>query len=147
MNTYLYTCQHCYQEFVPTRRGIQKFCSDSCRSSHHQCNTRLQQKKTDSLNGKKETKKVKNNGEGKKKGKEKSKEMSFAGIGNAAAGTAFVDIATRLLTAEHNKPATKGDLMKLLNRLSGYVRIEDLEPNLFGEKPYLEIETGKTIYR
>jgi len=144
MNTYLYTCQHCHQEFIPTRRGIQKFCSNSCRSSHHQCDTRLQKKMTDSLNGKKE---VKNNEEGKKKGEEKSPGMSWAGVGNAAAGTAFVDTVKNIFTPEHNKPATKGDLIELSNRLSRYVRIEDMEPNLFGQKPYLEIETRKIIYR
>ena len=49
METYLYTCQHCFKEFVPTRRRVHKFCSDSCRVSHHQCNKRLQQKKEDCL--------------------------------------------------------------------------------------------------
>jgi len=133
MKTYLYTCKHCYKEFIPTRRGIQKFCSASCRSSHHQCNSRLQQKTTDSLNG--------------KKGEEKGPGMSWAGVGNAAAGTAFVDTVKNIFTPEHNKPATKGDLIELSNRLSRYVRIEDMEPNLFGQKPYLEIETRKIIYR
>jgi len=88
---------------------------------------------TDSLNG--------------KKVEEKSASMSWSGVGNAAAGTAIVDIATKYFTPEHKKPVTKGDLIKLSNRLSRYVRIEDLEPNLFGQKPYLKIETGKIIYR
>ena len=49
METYLYTCKHCNKEFRPTRRGVQKFCSDSCRVGHHQCNTRMTQRIFDSL--------------------------------------------------------------------------------------------------
>lgn len=148
METYLYTCKHCNKEFRPTRRGVQKFCSNSCRSSHHQCNTRLTQKLLNSL-----TTKNKTNGEiekfkseGKKNENEKKEEMSLAGIGNAAAGTAFVDTLKHLLTPENNKPATKGDLLKLANHLNRYHRIKDLEPNIFGHFPYLDIKTGNRIY-
>ena len=42
--------------------------------------------------------------------KTKVEKMSMAGVGNAAAGTAAVMLANRLLTAEENRPATKKDL-------------------------------------
>lgn len=86
--------------------------------------------------------------EGKEKGELKSKteEMSISGIGNAAAGTAFVDAIKHMLTPEHNKPATKGDLVKLANHLKGYHRIKNLKPDVYGQFPYLEVETGNLIY-
>lgn len=148
METYLYTCKHCCKEFRPTRRGVQKFCSDSCRVGHHQCNNRLQQIKEDSLAEinqfkigveklqKKRKKKEKRNSEG----------MSLPGIGNAAAGTALLDVAKSLFTPEHNKPATKGDLLNLANHLNRYRRIENFKPDIFGQKPYLDLETGKMVY-
>jgi len=82
-----------------------------------------------------------------KKGEEKSTGISLGGIGNAALGTAIVDTATRHFTAKLNRPATKGDLIELSNRLSRYVRIVNIEPNYLGQRPYLEIETGNVIYR
>ncbi|NVO86764.1 hypothetical protein [Hymenobacter terrestris] len=33
-NSHLLACQHCHQEYVPVKRGTQKFCSSSCRSTH-----------------------------------------------------------------------------------------------------------------
>ena len=31
-----YTCNYCQQNFVPKRRRVQKYCSNSCRSSAYQ---------------------------------------------------------------------------------------------------------------
>lgn len=149
MGNYLYTCKHCYKEFRPARRGVQKFCCDSCRVSHHQCIIRLQQKKADALAEMNQlnTGVEKSRKKGKKKGKKKSEGMSISGIGDAAVGIAIVDTLKSLFTAEHNKPATKGDLLKLVNHLSRYQLIKSLEPNIFGQKPYLDLETGIVIYR
>ena len=144
MKTYLYTCKHCYKEFRPTRRGVQKFCSDSCRVSNHQCNKRLQQVVPDSLAGSKELKPKKK--KGKKNRKEKKEGMSLTGIGDAAVGTAIVDTIKNIFTPEHNKPATKGDIIKLANHLTRYRRIESMEHNLWGHYPYLEMETGKVVH-
>lgn len=150
MKTYLYTCKHCFKEFSPTRRGVQKFCSDSCRASHHQCNNRNKQKLQDSLVAKNgtngEIEKFKKEGKNKEKGKSKTEEMSISGIGNAAAGTALVDTIKHMFTPEHNKPATKGDLVKLGNHLSRYHRIKNLKPNIYGHFPCLEVETGNLVY-
>ncbi|WP_460615753.1 hypothetical protein [Hymenobacter seoulensis] len=27
-------CRHCHKDYVPAKRGTQKFCSGSCRSTH-----------------------------------------------------------------------------------------------------------------
>jgi len=146
MNTHLYTCKHCFKEFLPTRRGVQKFCSASCRASHHQCNSRKAQKENNSLilNNEITEKVVKLKKKGKKKGKEEG--LNIPGIGNAALGTVLADTAKHMLTPEHNKPVTKGDLSKLVNNLKGYHRIKNLQPNILGYLPYLEVETGNLVY-
>jgi len=151
METYLYTCKHCNKEFRPTRRGVQKFCSDSCRVGHHQCNTRMTQRIFDSLAiSNDSTKAVEKS---KKKEKEKEKEegrsegMSLAGIGNAAAGIAITEAVINIFTPEHNKPATKGDLLNLANHLNRYRRIKNIKPDIFGKNPYLDLETGIVVYR
>jgi len=152
METYLYTCKHCYKEFRPTRRVVQKFCSDSCRVGHHQCNKRAKQKNSDSLKKRDEFSKAleelkKKKREEKKKEEGRSEGMSLAGIGNAAVGTALTDLAVNVFTPEHNKPATKGDLLDLRNHVSRYRRIENMKPNLIEQKPYLDLETGIVIYK
>jgi len=143
METYLYTCKHCGKEFSPTRRRAQKFCKDSCRVSYHQCNKRLQQVVPDSLAGSKELKPKKKIG---KKGKKKKEGMSLSGIGDAAVGTAIVETVKNIFTPEHNKPATKGDIIKLANHLTRYRRIESMQHNIWGHYPYLEMETGKVVH-
>lgn len=32
--SYTLVCQHCHKDYVPVKRGTQKFCSSSCRSTH-----------------------------------------------------------------------------------------------------------------
>jgi len=145
METYLYTCNHCDKEFIPKKRRTQKFCKDSCRVSHHQCNKRLQQVVPDSLAGSKELKPKKK--KGKKRRKEKKEGMSLTGIGDAAVGTLIVDKLTGMLTPEQNKPATKGDIVKLANYLTRYHLIENMVSNDIGQKPFLDIETGLVVYR
>lgn len=154
METYLYICKHCYKEFRPTRRGVQKFCSDSCRVGHHQCNTRMKQRILDSLIISSEsTKAIEKSKKKKIKKKKKKKEegrsegLSLVGIGNAAAGTAIAEAVINIFTPEHNKPATKGDLLNLANHLNRYRIIENMESDIFGQKPYLDLETGKIVYR
>lgn len=93
-----YTCGYCKVGFVPKRRGVQKFCSASCRVRSHQV--------------KKKALLVKNSNSDKNKLSEKMKveKISIAGVGNAAAGTGLVMVAKHLLTKEENRPATKKDL-------------------------------------
>lgn len=73
--------------------------------------------------------------------------MSLAGIGNAAAGTVIVDTVKNMFTSEHNKPATKGDLLNLKNHLNRYRRIKNMKLNLIEQKPFLDLETGLIIYK
>jgi hypothetical protein len=77
----------------------------------------------------------------------KKEGMSLAGIGNAAAGTLIVDKLTSMLTPEQNKPATKGDIVKLANYLTRYQKINNIKPNAIGQNPFLDKETGLVVYR
>ena len=95
METRTYECQYCRKEYVPKRRGVQKFCSDSCRVRTHQ----LKSKKP-----KGEEITIANNI---KTGKTKIGQMSLAGAGNAALAMFGVNIITDLLTKFENKQATK----------------------------------------
>jgi len=112
----------------------------------------VKQKNSDSLKKRDEFSKAleelkKKKREEKKKEEGRSEGMSLAGIGNAAAGTVIVDTVINMLTPEHNKPATKGDLLDLRNHLNRYRRIKNMKPNLIEQKPYLDLETGLIIYK
>ena len=112
MENKYYTCQFCRKEFIPTRRKIQKFCSDTCRNKHFFHKKKLVTKKD--LNEAVKTEEQQN--------LEKEKEpiavekMSASGVGNAAVGALLVEGVkgiAKAFQAEHNKPATKGDIEEL----------------------------------
>ena len=85
-----YICNYCRKEYIPKRRGVQKFCSNSCRVGSHN----LEKKKSKTgLVPAPQTVKSENT---------KIEEMSFAGVGNAIVGT---------LTSELVKPI----FLKFLN--------------------------------
>ncbi|MAX71247.1 MAG: hypothetical protein CMC76_09130 [Flavobacteriaceae bacterium] len=73
--------------------------------------------------------------------------MSLAGIGNAATGTLLADTITKLLTSEKNKPATKGDLISIIEKLNArYHPIKNLPANHLGDYPYYDMQEGIVIY-
>ena len=120
METKLYVCQYCKTEFIPKRRGVQKFCSNSCRVRSHQ----LKNRKPINCLVKKE-----DNMQSDKASVEK---MSLAGVGNAAAGTLAVEALKTLFIKEENKPATKGDLKQLSKKLEQFQEILNIKKDLFG---------------
>lgn len=105
METRTYECQYCRKEYVPKRRGVQKFCSDSCRVRTHQ----IKNKKTNVAEVTIEKTKT---------DKTKIEQMSLAGVGNAALAMFGVNIITDLLTKFENKQATKQDVIQLKLKLS-----------------------------
>jgi hypothetical protein len=128
-NNYKYTCEYCYGKFVPKRRRVQKYCSNSCRSKAYH---------------------VRKNGpplKGVPGGVTPTEKMSLAGVGNAAAGTAAVTILANLLTKEENKPATKGDLNKIAETLKRYHKIINLGADPNGRLPYFDLETKMVVYK
>ena len=135
MNKYLYTCQYCSKEYKPNRRYKQRFCSNSCRVNSFNRN-------------KLKVPIIKSNVENETKQPLKIDAMSFAGVGNAAAGSLAVQLATNFLTPKENKPATKGDLQNLTKTLQQrYHPVFNMPLRHDGAKPFYDIETQTIVYK
>lgn len=137
MDTYLYTCQYCGKDYKPNRRKKQKYCSNSCRTRAFVIRTGkgLKSLPNESSNS----------------AEKKSESMSWAGVGNAAAGTLAINLATNLatnlFTNEENKPATKKDLKNLIGNLNQrYHSIKNLPNRLDGALPYFDTQTQRIVY-
>ncbi|UAM97288.1 hypothetical protein K8354_13290 [Polaribacter litorisediminis] len=133
METRLYCCDYCKKEFLPTRRKVQKFCSNSCRSKSHHQKTKVS-KALSTLKGVTKTEKT------------SIDKISLAGVGNSAIGNLAVNLAEKLLTAEENKPATKKDIQSIANKLKRYHLIKNMRPNFNGQRPYFDVELGVLLY-
>lgn len=135
METRYYICNYCKKEYLPKRRKVQKFCSNSCRVSAHKIKTN---KKQSELVTVEQTTKPDNS---------KLGAMSFAGVGNAAAGSLAVEAMKSIFTKEENKAATKGDLQKLALKLERFQLIKNMSPNINGQMPYFDNVVGVVVYR
>ncbi|WP_372938683.1 hypothetical protein [Seonamhaeicola sp.] len=135
-NQKYYTCQYCYQEFVPKRRRVQKYCSNTCRSkAYHERKTKgnLPVTPEETLPKSENT--------------EQKDSMSLSGVGNAAAGSLLADGIKALVTKNDNKAATKGDINLLLEKLGGrYHLVKNMTPNSEGAHPYYDLLDGKIVY-
>ncbi|WP_458626000.1 hypothetical protein [Winogradskyella sp. PC D3.3] len=135
-NKQFYTCEYCYKEFEPKRRRVQKYCSDTCRSkAYHARKTKtLIPIETNNIT----VPKISN---------PQKPKMSLGGVGNATAGTLAADAIKSLLTKASNKPATKGDLSQLVEKLNGrYHLVKNMNPNAFGQYPYFDLIEGVVVY-
>lgn len=132
-----YICNYCYKEFEPKRRRVQRYCSNNCRSKAYHA------RKTNALTtSKSEDLAITNNDNNSQK-----ETMSLAGVGNATAGTLAADAIKSLLTKESNKPATKGDLTQLLEKLNNrYHLVSNMPPNALGQYPYFDMVEGVIVY-
>lgn len=132
-------CHHCGDNYIPKRRGVQRFCSNSCRSRYwfeNQQKNQLPDKSLHSLSIKTQQEKGK-----------KGESMSLAGVGNAAAGAAIVEIGKNMLTAKDNKPATKKDIQELKELfIERYLPINNLQYDHLGRAPYYDIDTNNVVY-
>lgn len=131
-----YICEYCYTEYIPKRRGVQKYCSNSCRSNA--CRVRNQNKlittKSDTIIPTIEP-------------VHKKEEMSIVGVGNAAAGVIIANTIKTVFTKEDNKPATKGDIKLLTEKLQRrYHLVKNMPPNLYGEYPHFDLQENIIIY-
>jgi hypothetical protein len=132
MDKYSYTCNNCGKDYIPKRRVVQKYCSNSCRTRA------FIQKKTKTglsvpdLKSKEPT---------------KIETMSLAGVGNTVAGVAIVKLAENLFISESNKPATKRDIKNLEAKIiKRYYPVKNLPLNLNGLKPYFDLESCLVVY-
>lgn len=134
MDKYFYICNNCGKDYIPKRRRVQKYCSNSCRTKAYL----LRNPKTGlSLANTKNEESIPT----------KIDKMSWAGVGNAAAGTAAVKLAEYLLVPEANKPATKSDLKNLEAKIiKRYHLIKNLPQNRFGKSPYFDIQQCCILY-
>lgn len=133
MDNFLYKCQYCGKDYKPNRRKKQIYCSNSCRTRAFQ----IRKKAAHQLSIINSEKKI----------EKKSESMSWAGVGNAAAGNFAANMAVNLFTASENKPATKKDINNLLNKLKQrYYPILNIPQRQDGAKPYYDIETKNYTY-
>ncbi|QXP71276.1 hypothetical protein H0I29_04090 [Polaribacter sp. R2A056_3_33] len=129
-----YICNYCRKEYIPKRRGVQKFCSNSCRVGSHN----LEKKKSKTgLVPAPQTVKSENT---------KIEEMSFAGVGNVIVGTFTSELVKSIFTKEENKPATKGDLKLISSKLERFQIIKNMNPNFNGQKAYYDNEQKIIVY-
>ncbi|MBD3863395.1 MULTISPECIES: hypothetical protein [Flavobacteriaceae] len=133
MDRYTYNCNYCGVEYTPKRRYKQKYCSNSCR-----------------VNAFTKRKKVTRNLPTKENQEKPStiNKMSWSGVGNAAVGTLATNIVTNIFTKEENKPATKGDIKKLINKThQGVILIKNLPPRYDGTRAYFDTAQQILIYK
>ncbi|OMP29940.1 hypothetical protein [Mangrovimonas sp. DI 80] len=134
MENEFYICHYCQKEYTPKRRRAQKFCSNSCRSKAHHAK------------GSKPTTEVIVT-EPKEEKKQTVESMSIAGVGNAATGTAIVELIKSFLTPELKKNVTKEDLNTLVTRIKGRYHPIKNHPSLpDGKKPFYDMETQEIVY-
>tara|TARA_R110002073_G_scaffold72537_1_gene177070 strand:- start:31645 stop:32067 length:423 start_codon:yes stop_codon:yes gene_type:complete len=128
-----YTCEYCFNEFEPTRRRVQKYCSDTCRSkAYYARQTSKDQNELVKVADQAANTKIDT--------------MSLAGIGNATAGKLLADGLKSTFTPEDNKPATKGDLKKLKELIiPRYHKINNL-PAQNGLPPHFDLESNEVVY-
>jgi hypothetical protein len=127
-------CLHCNDDYIPKRRGVQKFCSKSCKSRYWYLKQNKKELKLESETG------VVTN-------ETKTDKMSWGGVGNSAVGTVLGNAATSLLTAGDNKPATKKDIEDLKSLISDrYLPVNNLGVDGFGRRPFYDVETGNVEF-
>jgi len=127
-------CLHCNDDYIPKRRGVQKFCSKSCKSRYWY----LKQNKKE-LTLQSETDVVTN--------ETKADKMSWGGVGNSAVGTVLGNAATHFLTPEDKKLATKKDIEDLKSLISNrYLPVNNLGVDRFGRRPFYDVETGNVEF-
>ncbi|MFT4847625.1 MAG: hypothetical protein ACI83B_000146 [Sediminicola sp.] len=125
-------CLHCNADYTPTRRGVQKFCSKSCKSRYWYLKQNFQTKEVTVSNQSTVAPQ-----------KLKVETMSFAGVGNAAVGVGAVEVIKNLLTAEPNKPATKKDIQELKALITGrYLPVNNTGKDSMGRSPFYDVVTG-----
>ena len=136
MDRYSYTCQNCGKDYIPSRRGVQKYCSNSCRTRAFI----LKNSKLNLPSAKVET-------QVEKKESAKIDKMSIAGVGNAVAGTAIVKLAEAIFTSEANKPATKNDIKNLEAKIAKrYYLVKNMQKDNSGRNPYFDTIQSCVVY-
>ena len=144
METQFYKCKYCFKEFEPKRRLVQKYCSNSCRSKAYHVR---QLKNTNKNNNTTAIEVPKPMRMPPIPSKTKIDKVSIAGVGNATLGSLAAGGLKSIFTPENNKPATKGDLKQLIEKLDyRYHLVNNLPRRLDGALPYFDLDTGEIVY-
>ena len=96
MDNHLYICNYCGKEYIPKKRGTQKFCKTSCRVNSHKLKKKLENIPAPQLPN------PENN-----TGNSYEETVNAAGIINSAIGTGLANGVKAVFTSSENKPATK----------------------------------------
>ncbi|WP_419212597.1 hypothetical protein ACNR9Q_00365 [Maribacter sp. X9] len=133
-------CLYCGGDYLPKRRGAQKFCSNSCRS----LNWKNKQPKEEVKPTAVIPKNVKPLAQNKPDQRDR---ISVAGVGNAAIGAGLFEFGKEILTPQQNKAATKKDIqdLKVFFR-SRYLLVHNLRKDPNGRTPYYDVRTGNLVY-
>jgi Fe-S-cluster-containing dehydrogenase component len=144
METQFYKCKYCFKEFEPKRRLVQKYCSNSCRSKAYHVR---QLKNTNKNNNTTAIEVPKPMSLPPIPAKTKIDKVSIAGVGNATLGNLAASSLKSIFTPENNKPATKGDLNKLLDKLNyRYHLINNYPPQPNGTFAYFDLQTNEMVF-
>ncbi len=138
-----YYCEYCGDQYLPKRRGVQKFCSTSCRTLQwrkDKADKREQLLPTEVSNELQTLKAPE---------KETRKEsISFAGVANTAIGNATTDFVKKILTSKEDMPATKRDIQEVKALLNErYLLIKNISKDAYGRSAYYDVLTSKMVYR
>lgn len=135
MDNFHYQCHYCGKQYTPRRRYKQLFCSNSCRVNSFNKN---KNKSLDIPSTKLTTDTHK---------PVQIEKISWAGVGNSAAGTLATNAITHIFTKEENRPATKKDVREIIAALKQrYFIVKNLKPNFDGSIPYFDIQTSTITY-
>ena len=152
--TYEYTCHYCKKKYVPKRRRINKFCSNSCRSGNwHLLNPKemVVNVEREEFRLPVETKPQKKEKLEKKINKMRkelktNKPSTLIDFLTSTAGAFVGSKLERASLNEENKPLTKGDMMSLLSNMQRFQKVNNLPPNGFGQLPFIDVTTGNIEY-
>ncbi|WP_034889660.1 hypothetical protein [Gillisia sp. Hel_I_29] len=136
MDNHLYICNYCSAEYKPKKRGIQKFCSTSCRVNAFKLRQKV--KGIELPHQSKDDDYIHNSY------KEK---VNTAGIINSAIGAGAVELSKAILTRPENKPATKKDIQDLVSKIQErYQHVNNMPTNARGERPFFDSTTRNVLY-
>jgi len=73
--------------------------------------------------------------------------MTYAGVGDAAAGSLLADGLKSIFTSNSSKPVTKGDLNEILEKLNArYLLVRNIPQNNLGKHPYYDLIECVIVY-
>ncbi len=138
-----YYCEYCGDQYVPKRRGVQRFCSTSCRTLQWRKDKAVKREQLlpDATLNESQTLKATEN-------ELRKESISIAGDANAAIGTAAVDLVKNIFTPKDDMPATKRDIQEVKALLKDrYFPVRNINKDAYGRLAYYDIETGNLIYK